>query len=781
MVADGHVFVMDFGLARPVESDVKLSATGLMVGTPAYMSPEQARGEKTDAATDVYSFGATLHHLLAGRPPFEASNAFDLLVQGQHDEPPPLRREDRTVDADLETIVLKCLEKEPRRRYATAGALADDLTRWLDGEPIAARPLSGAARLWRRVRRHRAIAAAIVAMVLLAVAGVVQLVRVEQRRRLGEQLGLLSAEILQRKQDLRTGRVPPEKARAALEETVARVDAFVRAHPGHPPGYYVRARGRLYAARYAEALGDVERAIALDPGFGAARRLRGIIRVESAQMMDYAMDETRAERHRAKMRLVKAAPEDLRAAQDEARWGVAGALDDGVLEVLAQAMMLQHRRPEDAAALLERAVEDRQAEEYAVLLGLLKDPAWFDKAVAWAPGYVWARVVRADHRSANRRWAEAIDDLTEAIRVQPAGADLWCSRGLARHGAGDEAGAMRDYDEALRLDPSYRWAYVNRGRSRQSLGDLDGAIREYDEALRLDPGFAKAIGNRGVARKKKGDLDGALRDFDEAIRLDPSNAVSWANRANVKRARGDLDGALADNNEALHLRRDYAHGLVDRALTHRKRGEPVNASRDFEAAIEADPYFAAARVERGEFRMACGDAPAAARDFDEAIRLDPRCAEAYAKRGRLRKAAGDIDNALKDYDEAIRLDPGLAVAYGNRGNAKRATGDLAGALRDLDEAIRLEPGDATKHLNRGLTRSDLKDYAGAVKDFDASLRIEPRNALALASRGRARVALAEYKDAVTDFERALEAAPAGWALREDVTRRLADAKAKAGR
>jgi serine/threonine-protein kinase len=163
--------VMDFGLARETTIEIGLTQTGMLMGTPAYMSPEQARGELVDRRSDVYSLGATLYELLAKRPPFTAESlatALDLVI---NHEPPAPRSLVPTLPVDLETITLKCLSKDPTRRYPTARALADDLTRYLDGEPILGRRTTLRQRLRTSIRKHRALWA-LSALSSIAVLGV---------------------------------------------------------------------------------------------------------------------------------------------------------------------------------------------------------------------------------------------------------------------------------------------------------------------------------------------------------------------------------------------------------------------------------------------------------------------------------------------------------------------------------------------------------------------------------------------------------------------------------
>ncbi len=180
----GQPRVTDFGLAKRVASggrespdvpDSELTATGQVLGTPSYMPPEQAAG-KADVGplADVYSLGAVLYTLLVGRPPFQAATVMETLRQVLEREPVAPRQLNHGIDRDLETICLKCLQKEPSRRYGSAADLADDLRRYLDGEPIKARPVGRIERGWRWCRRNKALAAAATfgLLMLVALAGV---------------------------------------------------------------------------------------------------------------------------------------------------------------------------------------------------------------------------------------------------------------------------------------------------------------------------------------------------------------------------------------------------------------------------------------------------------------------------------------------------------------------------------------------------------------------------------------------------------------------------------
>lgn len=166
--------VADFGLAKLQESDEQLTQTGDIMGSPPYMSPEQAQDSSTvTALSDVYGLGATLYHLLTWRPPFRAATGWETLRQVIDREPVPPRQLNPSIDKDLETICLKCLDKEPSRRYESALELAEDLRRFLDNQPIRARPIGNLGRAVRWCRRNPVVAGL---MASTAVAVVVALV-----------------------------------------------------------------------------------------------------------------------------------------------------------------------------------------------------------------------------------------------------------------------------------------------------------------------------------------------------------------------------------------------------------------------------------------------------------------------------------------------------------------------------------------------------------------------------------------------------------------------------
>lgn len=281
LVERGHVFVVDFGLAVAIDADARLSRSGAVVGTPAFMAPEQALGRSAavDARTDVHGLGATLFFALTGEPPFAAPSLGELLRAVVEQDAPPLPG-----DRDLAVVVATCLAKEPERRYPSASALADDLDRWLAHEPITARPPTFVHRWRKRLQRHRllvrgialavAATAALVLLVLLPIAW-----RESAARAAADEAAALAdhgASVLQdAAMFTRLGDHP--SAWQLLDGALVRTAAFLAQHEvprvHHLQSRLLRARGRAD-----EALAELERTLAMAPDLAEARCERGLLR-----------------------------------------------------------------------------------------------------------------------------------------------------------------------------------------------------------------------------------------------------------------------------------------------------------------------------------------------------------------------------------------------------------------------------------------------------------------------------------------------------------------------
>jgi tetratricopeptide (TPR) repeat protein len=295
LTADGTPKIADFGLARHFDGEPALTLSGARMGTPSYMAPEQVIGKAgtIGPSADIYALGALLYEMLTGRPPFRGETASETERQVIAEEPVPPARLNPKAPRDLETICLKCLHKDPHRRYADAGALVEDLRRFMDGRPIQARRISLFQRAWRWCRRNpsgAALAVTVPALVGLFVGGALWVQRQQLERRLEAELRqerarLAIEEALGHQEDLRQ-RGLWEDAKVMLARAETRLDD---AGSDELRRRLARAQSELDQAMSAEAEdpGLVLRLAKAEADLGRAGRVGALLeRVTSRQPRD---------------------------------------------------------------------------------------------------------------------------------------------------------------------------------------------------------------------------------------------------------------------------------------------------------------------------------------------------------------------------------------------------------------------------------------------------------------------------------------------------------------
>ncbi len=230
----GRPNVTDFGLARWVDGATELTPTGAVLGSPPYMAPEQATGNRNAITilSDVYGLGAILYTLLTGRTPFRGDSAVQVIHRVVHEAPEPPRRSNPGIDRELECICLKCLEKEPKRRYGSAEALADDLERWVQGRPIKARPIGRFVRLGRWYRRSPAqarLVGCLALSILLGIGGILRPIgRANHEIRIARRVPDLLDELFTRDE-------PEVDRRTTLGEILDRAERRIQERAYHSP------------------------------------------------------------------------------------------------------------------------------------------------------------------------------------------------------------------------------------------------------------------------------------------------------------------------------------------------------------------------------------------------------------------------------------------------------------------------------------------------------------------------------------------------------------------
>jgi tetratricopeptide (TPR) repeat protein len=717
-----RLFVMDFGLAKQTSTDSSLSVSGTILGTPAYMPPEQARGEANRAtpACDIYSLGATLYELLSDRPPFQAKDLYALLEKVVNVDPVPIRKRNPKIDRELETIAMKCLEKPPARRYQTARDLADDLTRWLGGESILAHPPTPVYKIRKFVARRKLIVGLSAALVLMAALVPLLLsnwLGAKADTDLLKELGTLRTQMVVVREWTRQGFQAPEKIRKAIETELGRQTEFIESHPEIPQGFYVRAQGKLFLYDLRGAEADLEQALKAARDFSPAWALLGQTKLERYFPLVYPGEtlesHEKLERERAAEPLLQEAVAAFRqsAASRKAKggiedWGLSRTRDDEIAEIHSGALeqyYLSSER-EEARRLLVAAQEKLPSEE------LCREIA------------NWSNT-----QEEKSRWIEL------AIKIAPHYAPAYVDRALLRFEKRENTGALDDCTKALRINPRHLVAHCYKGRAHNRLGDVESAIREENEAILLDPGFSTAYYYRGFFRKVKGDYPGAIADSTRAIELFPNYTYAYLNRAEAYRLAGNPEGALSDLEKVRQSLPKWAYPPHLAGLVYEEKGDPAGALREQSKAID----------------------------------LDPLLWDAYLARARLYYEAGDYLGCHSDGQKMVEINPKAPAGYTFMATAKAARGNWQGALLDWAKAVEVDPRYPSTYVDRGIFRLGRKEIDQGLADLSRAIELDPTQTYAYFYRARAERARGKLDLALRDLERLLEVAPPRWPLRKE--------------
>jgi serine/threonine protein kinase/Tfp pilus assembly protein PilF len=763
----GHVWVTDFGLAH-CQSQAGLTMSGDLVGTLRYMSPEQALAQRdlVDHRTDVYSLGATLYELLTLRPALAGKDRQELLRQIAFEEPVRPRRLDRKIPAELETIVLKAMEKNPADRYGTAQELADDLERFLKDEPIRARRPTVVQRARKWSRRHKPVAAAL-AIGLLSVLVLAVALAFWHQRRLAETErevvpALAQAEVFLDEGNRQTEHPERWQALARLAQgAVEKAEGLLAAGAGRQElaDRVQRVRAAVAAAvTDSRLLVDLDR-IRLEQAAASVKQNDfGFVLAAPlyAQLLgSYGVDVDAPEAAAARVRdsrlrdaLLAALMEWEGVSQDKAE-------QQRVAKVYELALP-----PDSLQARIIRAVRSR---DRAALAKLAQELAFLDLP----PATLWyvARILKFGWGEAAAHGGEAAAQLMRAGLERSPG-DFWLNHDLGmwlmdqQPPRAEEAGPY--LTAALALRPDNPRLHFNLARALQSKGDLEGAIRRYRAAIRIDHDFAAAHTNLGQALKDKGELDEAIAEYRQALQTRgsfPEAFIAHLSLGTALKAKGQLDEAIAEYQEALRLLPDYpeAHSNLGNAL--QEKGQLDEAVAEFRAALHTKQDFPEAYLAHynlGNTLKAKGQTNEAIAEYLEALRLKPDYPEAHTNLGVALTAKGRLDEAIAEYHQALQTRgsfPDAYIAHSDLGNALTAKGQLDEAIAEHRAALRINPDYATGHNNLGSALQEKDQLDEAIVQFREATRLQPEYANAHCNLGLVLQQQGEFQQALQELRR----------------------------
>jgi serine/threonine-protein kinase len=737
--AFGEVQVMDWGLAKVLGhnngdpeatvagSVIRTARSGLttgedgrtgVVGTPAYMAPEQARGgvETVDERADVFGLGAILCVILTGQPPYAGPDKTEVVRQAATGDLTHAfsRLDGCAADAELVALCKACLAPQPQDRPRDAGEVATRIAAYqaavqerlhkaeLDRAAAQARAEEAKATAMaerKAKRRTRALAAAVFAVVAVAAAGGLLVQHqaaeheAEQARRDTEQQQTVEFA-------LEKAKVLRDQARLGEAAAVLEQARRVLANAGPDD-----LRQRLELAEAELTL---------------VNHLEGIRQRRASTIVDGKFDTRTAERdYRDAFRdagLGNAEKDDV--AVVAARVGASGVA--GALLAALDDWASVAQRPASKSWLLavaHRANSDPWANRFRDLA------VWQNRLALQKPAGEAQRKETAKLRQAVQALAE------DALRDNGARLHELSPQALVSFGAllGDAPEAVPLLSAAQRLYPNDFWLNLRLAAALGNAGQRDGAVAYNRVAVALRPDAVAAHNNLGIALLYNQDVEGAITEFRTAIDLNPKEAMPHANLGNALREKGDIEGALTACRTATALAPKYAYG-------HAMLCWALSGKGDFDAAIAAgreairlDAKNAGAHANVALALQGKGDIDAAIVEYRNAVALAPNYFRARVALANALQEKNDWDGATAEWRKAVDIDPKDAASLIGLGWALYKKGEVDAALDTSRKAISLYPKLAAPHnIIAHSLQYGKKDLAGAVAEFNKALELNPK-------------------------------------------------------
>jgi TolB-like protein/tRNA A-37 threonylcarbamoyl transferase component Bud32/Flp pilus assembly protein TadD len=710
----GEPLVSDFGLAKWLDTSSHLTRTLTIFGTPGYIAPEQVNGSagKLGPASDVYSLGAILFDLLTGRPPFLGEHALKVIQQASEKPAPKLRTLQPGLDRDLETICAKSLEREPDARYRSAGALAEDLERWLEGRHIVARPVSPPARVWRWTRRNPVVAGMAALLLVLGSAVGVMIWN-------GEMAGPPAASGI--------AVLPFESLSSDKENAFFADGVYDGVSTKLAKVANLKVISHNSVAKYRGAGNTQEIGRALNVAYvleGSVRREAGRIHL-NAQLID-----TRTDAHVWAQEYDRDLS-DVFALQSEIAQKIADQLgaepsytekaaiqEPPTTDLVAYDSYLRAKDLINGIAVSTGAKEDLVQAVQLLDQAVARDPLFFLAYGELAGAHDRIYFLGFDHTDARLKWSETALQATRRLRPDSGETHL----ALAQHlywAYADYDRARQELAVARRTLPNESRIPLLTGYIERRQGHWEGSLEQMNQALELDPRNFSILQQVSVTYEALRRYKEMAAACDRALTIAPTDIpnrvrrawVDFESHADPKPLHATIETVLAEDPNAVPA-------LVDQWLVLALREhDPVAAERAI-AAMPADGCYdenipfpngwcegLVARL-RGDAAAARSAFTSARNELNRTVRDQPDYAAALCALGVLDAALGNKEEAIREGRRAVELMPVsksavegpmliqyLAVIYA-------WTGDKDRAIERLAEAVRLPGRLSYGHLRR---------------------------------------------------------------------------------
>ncbi len=691
----GEAFLTDFGIAR-ILSNTQFTATGALIGTPAYMSPEQGQGLEVSQASDVYSLGVMLYEFLTGHVPFDADTPLAIIFKHISDPLPSIHTYRPDLPEDLERVVYKALAKDPEDRFQKPGemmvALEDSLLKISQLETVIEPHISTAPSTSMEPvtteeeepgPESEEMLATVASFEPLIDSAKAPTIAVDQ----SEEISLEDIEV----ESYQAQTIATDSKAVEEEEAVVPIPDLQAAEL---TPLTVSVKKKWYQSTLFRVGGIAVVALII-----ILTILLNIIKPkEEKEPILVAAVATAT----TKPTQIPSPTEPSEPEEPQEPTEIPG------LSAFEHGMALLH----EERNYIEAIQRFNQAEEMGFM-----EPVLY----------------------ANRGWA--------------------CHEAQYYLGECSYEEAIRDYSHAIELDPNQAHVYSNRAWSFVHIENWGRAIEDYSRAIELEPDNPDHWIGRGDVYSRIGEIDSALADIDHAIEMDPENGNYFAARAWVYSNVGNMEAAVEDFSRAIELDSENPEYWWERGWRYLDMGIPEEAIANFDQALSLFPEAVKAYVGKAHASAQLGDIDGAIQNIDTAIKLRPRSDALYIERAHIHWwYFNEYDEAVNDLNKAIERNPDNWEAYMNLGEIYTyQLKDLDQGLHNFNQAVRVVPrGIDTPFMGRGLFYKYVKNWELAIKDFTLAIGIFPENPEAYGHRGLAYQNMGLFDETRADYVMFLE-------------------------